>query len=112
MDGRSGLYSVGVLLVELCGGRLPCEQETIKELLAAHATETPPSFRDLGTGQAIPPALEAVVRACLAKSPASRPQSAAELNDRFQAALGRPRSTEANSTPAPGSISVEPRINH
>jgi len=111
MDARSDLYSVGVILYEMLSGRLPFEQETIKELLAAHATETPPSFRDLGTGQAIPPALEAVVRACLAKSPASRPQSAAELNDRFQAALGRPRSTEANSTPAQGSISVEPRIN-
>ncbi|MFL5243991.1 MAG: serine/threonine protein kinase [Gemmataceae bacterium] len=116
MDSRSDLYNVGVILFEMLSGRLPFEQATTKELLAAHAAQTPPSFRELGMGHSIPPALEAVVRDCLAKSPASRPQTAAELNERFQAGLG-PRSSEARSTPALGSTpasglsTVDPRRN-
>jgi serine/threonine-protein kinase len=43
----------------------------------AHTVPTPPSAR---TELPIPPALDALVLACLAKDPAHRPQSASELS--------------------------------
>ena len=48
------------------------------QLIMKHVTNQPvaPSLR---TDRRIPPALDAVVLSCLAKSPADRPQSAAAL---------------------------------
>jgi eukaryotic-like serine/threonine-protein kinase len=88
LDGRGDLYSLGVLLFQMLTGQLPFNQESVKDLLAAHETLSPPTFSQVGVGQGIPPGVEAVVQDCLAKSPSSRPQNATQLNDRFQEALG------------------------
>jgi serine/threonine protein kinase len=86
LDHRSDLYSVGVLLYELLAGRLPFTGADTMEILLAHATEEPPTFAELGVDW-VPPAIEAVVRRCLAKDPAERPQSAQELAELYEAAL-------------------------
>ncbi len=88
MDHRGDLYSVGVILFELLTGRRPFAGATPDELLVAHLREPPPRFADLAIPEPIPPAVEAVVRSCLAKSPDDRPASAAELSERFLKAAG------------------------
>jgi serine/threonine-protein kinase len=89
-DGRTDLYSAGVVLFETLAGRRPFENASAERLLEAHLGQQPPWFADvLGPGHGIPPAVEAVVRRCLAKSPAERPASAAALAEDYQAALGR-----------------------
>ncbi|HTU88703.1 MAG TPA: serine/threonine-protein kinase [Gemmataceae bacterium] len=97
MDGRGDLYSVGVILYELLSGRLPFAGRSTMDLLLAHVTEEPPP---LSFGEAtldVPPAIEDVVRRCLAKTPDGRPRSARELAELYEAAL-----TEAPaSTPSP-----------
>ncbi|CAN5255858.1 hypothetical protein BH11PLA2_BH11PLA2_10990 [soil metagenome] len=89
MDHRGDLYSVGVMLYELLSGRLPFLGANSMDVLLAHATEDPPTFASLGLGNAVPKAVEDVVRAVLAKEPEARPQSAKELYERFNAALGQ-----------------------
>jgi serine/threonine-protein kinase len=89
MDPRSDLYSVGVILYELLTRRRPFERATVEGLLDAHINDPPPSFASAGVVPAVPPAIEAVVRSCLAKYPEERPASAAELIERYEQALGR-----------------------
>jgi serine/threonine-protein kinase len=78
VDHRSDIYSVGVMAYEMLSGRPPFTGSTPQQVLAAHVTEAPDSVSK--RRPAIPPAIEAVVMRCLAKRPADRFQTAAELH--------------------------------
>jgi serine/threonine-protein kinase len=93
MDHRGDLYSVGVMLFELLTGKLPFTGATSMDVLLAHATEDPPRFADLVPDKVFSRGVEEVIRWCLAKDPAERPQSARELSNRY--ALAVERSNEA-----------------
>ena len=83
VDGRADLYSLGCVAYFLLTGQLVFEGETAIQTVFMHVQKepVPPSQR---TDNPVPPSLERLVLACLAKSPADRPQSAGEL----AAALG------------------------
>ncbi len=87
IDGRSDLYSVGVLLYQLLTGSLPFTGRTNMELLVAHLQHTPAPMREANPEATIPPQVERLVMQCLEKDPDRRPQSARELADRFRAAI-------------------------
>lgn len=103
MDHRGDLYSVGVMLFELLTGRLPFQGATSMDVLLAHATEDPPKFSELGLGRIAPRAVEEVIRWCLAKDPAARPQTAKELADAYAKAVsgGGSQITEPGFLPMP-----------
>jgi serine/threonine-protein kinase len=86
-DHRADIYSLGVILFEMLTGRLPFDLASVDELFDAHLNEEPPSCREAGAND-VPPALEAVVRSCLSKYPAERPQSAWELAKLYGKAAG------------------------
>jgi serine/threonine protein kinase len=107
LDHRSDLYSVGVIVYEMLTGRVPfppCDNPS--ETLRAHRDDRPPAFAQVGT-TAVPPGIEEVVRSCLAKFPVERPQTARELAERYEKALGvriyRPEEVPA-ATPLPGQV--------
>ncbi len=87
VDGRADLYALGCVAYWLLTGQEVFQGETPVATLLKHVRDepVPPSQR---TEIRIPPALEAVILACLAKDPADRPQTAAELSLRLQASLG------------------------
>jgi serine/threonine-protein kinase len=78
VDGRSDIYAVGCVAYFLLTGQLVFNAEKTVEMIAKHlqADPVPPSKR---VDQSIPPVLEKLVMRCLAKDPALRPQSAAQL---------------------------------
>jgi len=87
VDHRGDLYSVGVIMYELLTGRLPFDCGSVMEMMIAHATDCPPTFEEIGMGRSIPSIVEDVVRMCLEKDPARRPQSASDLAERYETAV-------------------------
>jgi serine/threonine-protein kinase len=73
----SDIYSVGVTLYEMLAAKLPFTGDTALAIAMKHVSDQPVPPRQIN--RAIPPQLEAIVLRCLAKDPAQRPQSAAEL---------------------------------
>ncbi len=90
MDHRGDLYSVGIILYELLSGKRPFDRGSLQETLSAQLHENPPLFAHRVPGNWVPSNIENVVRSCLAKEPVDRPQSARELAERYEQALGTP----------------------
>jgi predicted Ser/Thr protein kinase len=70
IDGRSDLYSLGVVAFQALSGRLPFDNESASAVIVAHVTKTPPSLQSVAPY--VPDALAAVVDRCLSKSPSER----------------------------------------
>ncbi|MBL0938289.1 MAG: serine/threonine protein kinase [Gemmatimonadaceae bacterium] len=79
VDGRSDLYSVGVVAYLMLTGRLPFEAPNTPAMLMKHVSETPVPVRALRPDT--PPGLAEIVERCLAKRPQDRWQSALQLRD-------------------------------
>ena len=90
VDARVDIYAVGCVAYWLLTGQLVFEARTPLQQLLQHINETPvaPSRR---IELPIPPALDEVILACLAKDPAGRPASAAELARCLDQAIGPAR---------------------
>jgi serine/threonine protein kinase len=94
LDGRSDLYSAGIVLYEMLAGRppfLPTEKSEFA-LRMDQVESTPPRIRSLVP--MAPPVLDQLFDRALAKAPAMRFGSAIEMGEAFRAAFGLP------STPA------------
>jgi serine/threonine-protein kinase len=76
-DQRADLYALGVVAYELLTGHTPFPGRSMQQVLAANATETPPSI--VASRPAVPALLASLVMQCLEKRPADRPQSASSI---------------------------------
>ena len=70
VDGRSDIYSLGVVGYLAVSGRLPFDSPNLPALLVRQATEAPPSVMRIAPG--LPPALGAALDRCLTRDPAGR----------------------------------------
>jgi serine/threonine-protein kinase len=83
-DHRVDLYSLGCVGYWLLTGQFVFDDKSAARVMQRHITEPPvaPSRR---TELPIPPALDAVILACLAKQAADRPATAQQLRERLAA---------------------------
>ena len=98
VDGRSDLYSLGVMLYELTSGRLPFTADDPLAIVSQHlhAPVVPPSTYN----ERIPPLLEALILSLMAKQPDDRPASAAEVMATLaQVAGAQPKAEPARPLP-------------
>lgn len=92
VDARTDIYALGAVAYFLLAGSPVFNGKTIIEVCSQHLNEVPEPFSVKGVG--VSPELEAIVLACLDKNPDRRPQSAAELRQRFEACAIEPWTSE------------------
>ena len=87
IDGRSDVYSLGVMMFQLATGKLPFPGANFGEVLIGHLQLPPPQPRSLSPQ--IPEAYEAIILKCLQKKQEDRYASMKELKQAIEACMDK-----------------------
>lgn len=87
VDGRSDLYSFGVVLYELLTGAKPITGKDYFAILGGHLSKPPRSFGETDPDNRVPAVIREAVLKALAKRPEDRFQSAGEFAEALRSTL-------------------------
>jgi serine/threonine-protein kinase len=83
IDGRSDLYSIGVLLYELLTGEVPFGGRNAVEIMLRHQKDPPVPPRSRAPSRDISAGMDRLILDALAKKPEDRPQTAEDFRRRL-----------------------------
>jgi serine/threonine-protein kinase len=86
IDGRSDLFSLGVMLFQMVSGKLPFEGDSMAQLMFKIANEPHPHVRE--HNPQVPECLAAIIDRALAKDNGQRYQTGAEMAADLRACMG------------------------
>src|SRR5438445_7551517 len=91
VDERSDIYSLGCVLYEMLAGEPPFTGPSAESIVRQHLAAAPPQVSAMRA--AVSPAIEQAISRALAKTPADRFATAAELDEAHAAPVQRVRAT-------------------
>jgi serine/threonine-protein kinase len=98
VDGRSDIYSLGIVAYQLLTGALPFTAANTPAMMMKHVSEMPPPL--LQVRPDLPPGLAAAVERAIAKRPEDRWQDAAAFRDALSSDAAGPWLLETSTMPA------------
>lgn len=104
LDRRSDIFSIGVVLYRLLGGKLPFERSNLPATIHAIVNTQPESILKLNPD--LPPEFDQIFAKLLAKKPDDRIGSAAELVDLLQPFMAGTVNLKAVTVSAPVTVSA------
>ena len=97
VDARSDIYSLGVLLYQMVGGRTPHAAKDAVQALLVHLKEPTPELPAEVVGE-VPVVVRDIIRTCLQKNPADRFQDATAFIRALAAASSASQGSTTSST--------------
>ena len=107
LDNRSDIYSLGIMMYEMLTGDMPLfpDNSSFGGWYEAHHHTKP---QPMNPSHRVPPAIEALVMKCLAKSPNARPQKIDEVLRAIEAIEAAPGSQAKTANQARPANQVKP----
>ncbi len=106
-DGRSDLFSLGIIFFQMLTGKIPFHADTILASMLKRIQETAPPA--ISVNPAIPQAISDIIGRCLVTDPAGRCQTATEFVAALDAWAGIRRSSATGSLARVQAVKPPPR---
>jgi len=100
LDGRSDVYSLGLVLFNMLTGTLPFSADSVQEAMIKRLTDEPAKLIEVRPDLHFPPGLQQTLDTALARTPVDRYQSAAKLAHDLASVTGLARADGGAALPS------------
>ncbi len=100
LDGRSDVYSLGLVLFKMLTATLPFPGDSVQEAMIKRLTDEPLELIEVRPDLHFPAGLQQTLDTALARSPVDRYQSAAKFAHDLAAVVGLPRTDAGPALPS------------
>src|SRR6058998_2833416 len=100
LDGRSDVYSLGLVVFNMLTGTLPFPADSVQEAMIKRLTDEPAQLREVRPDLHFPPGVQQTLDTALARSPVDRYQSAAKFAHDLASIVGLSRADAGAALPS------------